>query len=115
MIRAIPPGILRQVLLVMVGSEVFFCKEIAWLRPRGHSTGRLSVDVDVDPPVDLIGTSIQSPVAGKLHGWELYGARSTLRLLVEMQFLTEIATTFCAALTDDAVQPPLRRAPPVGD
>jgi hypothetical protein len=51
MIRAIPAGILRQILLVIVGAEAFSCTEITWLSLRGQSTGRVSVDVAVDPPV----------------------------------------------------------------
>src|ERR1039457_80517 len=54
MIRAIAVRILRQVLLVVVGAEVSFCTEIAQLCRRGHATGRLSVDVAVEPPVDQI-------------------------------------------------------------
>jgi hypothetical protein len=52
MIRAVPIGILREVLLVIVGAEAFSCAEITELSGRGQSTGRLSVDVAVDPPVD---------------------------------------------------------------
>ena len=54
MVRAITIRILRQVLLVIVGAEVSFCTEIAQLCRRGHATGRLSVDVAVEPPVDQI-------------------------------------------------------------
>jgi hypothetical protein len=52
MLRAIAVRILRQILLVVVGAEAFSCTEIAQLHGRGQSTGRLSVDVDNDPPVD---------------------------------------------------------------
>jgi hypothetical protein len=52
MVRAVPIGILRQILLVIVGAEAFLCTEITELPCRGPSIGRLSVDVDVDPPVD---------------------------------------------------------------
>jgi hypothetical protein len=52
MIRAVPIRILREVLLVVVGAEAFSCTEITELSDRGHAVGRLSVDVDDDPPVD---------------------------------------------------------------
>ena len=52
MIRAVAVRILRQVLLVIVGAEAFFSTEITELSRRGHAAGRLSVDVDVEPPVD---------------------------------------------------------------
>jgi hypothetical protein len=58
MVRAIPVRILRQILLVVVGAEAFSRTEITELSRRGQSTGRLSVDVDVDPPVDQ--TSVRS-------------------------------------------------------
>jgi hypothetical protein len=58
MIRAVPARILRQILLVIVGAEAFSCTEIAQLHGRGQSTGRLSVDFNVAPPVDQ--TSIRS-------------------------------------------------------
>src|ERR1017187_3942590 len=58
MIRAIAIRILRQILLVVVGAEAFSCTEISDLSRRGQSTGRLSVDVAVDPPVDQ--TSVRS-------------------------------------------------------
>jgi UrcA family protein len=51
-IRAIATGILRQILLVIVGGEAFSCTEITELCSRGQSTGRISVDVGVDPSVD---------------------------------------------------------------
>ena len=50
--RAIPAGILRQILLVVVGALAFSCTEITWLSHRGQSTGRLLVDVDDGLPVD---------------------------------------------------------------
>jgi hypothetical protein len=40
---------------VIVGAETIYCTEIAQLRCRGQSTGRFSVDVDVDPTVDQRG------------------------------------------------------------
>jgi len=40
---------------VIVGAEAFSCAEITELSRRGHTIGRLSVDVDADPPVDQIG------------------------------------------------------------
>jgi hypothetical protein len=52
MIRAVAIRILRQVLLVVVGEEAIFHAETARLRRRGRVDGRLSVDVDVDLPVD---------------------------------------------------------------
>jgi hypothetical protein len=55
MIRAVPIGILRQVLLVVVGAEAIYSAEFSGLLNHGQSTGRLSVDVAVDPPVDQIG------------------------------------------------------------
>jgi hypothetical protein len=47
LLRALDRG-----LLVIVGAEAFSRTEITDLSRRGQSTGRLSVDVDVDPPVD---------------------------------------------------------------
>jgi hypothetical protein len=49
---AVPVRILREVLLVVVGAEAFSCTEFARLSDRGQSTGRLLVDVDVDPVAD---------------------------------------------------------------
>jgi len=49
---------------VIVGTQASSSTEITWLSRRGQSTGRLSVDVDVDPPVD--GAS--SDLAGVLGG-----------------------------------------------
>jgi hypothetical protein len=40
---------------MIVGAEVAFCTEIAQLCRRGHATGRLLVDVAVDPAVDQRG------------------------------------------------------------
>jgi hypothetical protein len=37
---------------VIVRAETVFGTDIALLHHRGQSTGRLSVDVDVDPAVD---------------------------------------------------------------
>jgi hypothetical protein len=36
----------------MIGAEAFPCTEITELSGRGQSIGRLSVDVDVELPVD---------------------------------------------------------------
>ena len=55
MIRAVPVRILRQILLVIVGAEAIYRKEITALSCRGQSIGRLSVDVAVDPAVDQRG------------------------------------------------------------
>ena len=52
MIRAITARILRQILLVIVGAEAIYCTDISGLGSYGQCTGRLSVDVDVDLPVD---------------------------------------------------------------
>jgi hypothetical protein len=52
MIRAEAIRILRQVLLVIVGAEVISRTEITELSHRGQSIGRVSVDVEVDLPVD---------------------------------------------------------------
>jgi hypothetical protein len=52
MVGAIATRILRQILLVIVGTEAFSFTEITRLSRRGHVPGRLSVDVDVDPAVD---------------------------------------------------------------
>ena len=40
---------------MIVGAEAIISTEIAQLCGRGHSTGRLSVDVDVEPAVDGSG------------------------------------------------------------
>jgi hypothetical protein len=48
-IRAVPVGILRQVLLVIVGAEAYSCADITGLSRGGQSTGRVSVHVVVDP------------------------------------------------------------------
>ena len=55
----VPVRILHEVLLVIVGAEASSCTEITELSRRGKPTGRLSVDVDIDPPVDRHG--LQSP------------------------------------------------------
>jgi len=52
MVGAIATRILCQILLVIVGAEAVSCTEISGLSRRGQSTGRVSVDVDVYPPVD---------------------------------------------------------------
>jgi hypothetical protein len=57
MIRAIPIRILCQILLVIVGADAIFSTEIAQLRRHGHSTGRLSVEVIVDSPVDSMAAA----------------------------------------------------------
>jgi hypothetical protein len=68
MVRAITIRILRQILLVVVGTEVFSLTEMSQLAQRGHVVGRLSVDVVVDPPVDRhksqTGRSVSSPPCG---------------------------------------------------
>lgn len=53
-----PVRILRQILRVIVGAETYSDTNIEQLHDRGHGIGRLSVNVDVDPPVDR--TSFQS-------------------------------------------------------
>ena len=68
MIRAIATGILRQILLVIVGAEAFSCTEIAQLHGRGQSTGRLSVDVDIDPPVDQASVRSEQRPSSTLCG-----------------------------------------------
>jgi hypothetical protein len=40
---------------VIVGAEVFSTTKIGELRRRWRVAARLSIDVDVDPAVDLIG------------------------------------------------------------
>ena len=40
---------------MIVGAEAFSCAEITQLSSRGHVPGRLSVDVDGDPPVVQCG------------------------------------------------------------
>jgi hypothetical protein len=49
MIRAIAAWILCEVLLVIVGAEAISHNTIRRLSTRGHSAGRLSVDVDANP------------------------------------------------------------------
>ena len=44
---------IRRVLLVIVGARGFSSKKISDLSRRDQATGRLLVDVAVDPPVDL--------------------------------------------------------------
>jgi len=46
-------------LLVIVGAEAFSYTEISDLSPRGHASGRFSVDLDVDPPVDPRGEIVR--------------------------------------------------------
>jgi hypothetical protein len=47
---------------VIVGAEAFSGTEISGLSRRGQATGRLSVDVDVDLPVDqLCSPSVTKP------------------------------------------------------
>jgi len=55
MIRAVPIRILRQVLLVIVDAEAISCTEITDLSSCGYVVGTVSVDVDVNPPVDPHG------------------------------------------------------------
>jgi hypothetical protein len=58
----VPVRILRQVLLVIVGAEVLSGTEITELSVRGQATGRLSVDVTVESPVDRHGfQSLEDP------------------------------------------------------
>jgi hypothetical protein len=45
-------GCLTRGLLAIVGAETVFRTEIATIGQRGRAVGRLSVDADVDPPVD---------------------------------------------------------------
>jgi hypothetical protein len=45
-------GPITRGLLVIVGAEVFNSTEITQLSGRGQLTGRLAVNVDVDPPVE---------------------------------------------------------------
>jgi hypothetical protein len=45
-------GILAQILRVIVGAEAVFAAETSELCQRCQSTGRLPVDMAVDPPVD---------------------------------------------------------------
>jgi len=52
MIRAIPAGILRQVLLVIVGAFAVFNAETSKLPDRWQPNGRFPVDVDATQPVD---------------------------------------------------------------
>jgi hypothetical protein len=52
MIRAVPAGILRQVLLAMVGVEDGFSTKIGRLLCRRPAAGRLSVDVIATRTVD---------------------------------------------------------------
>jgi hypothetical protein len=52
MVGAITTRILRQILLVIVGTEAIYSTEFSDLSCRGQSTGRLSVDAAVDPSVD---------------------------------------------------------------
>ena len=60
MIRAIPARILCEVLLVIVGAEGAFRAEIRHLLGCGTVISRLSVDVDVDPPVVQVGVHVSS-------------------------------------------------------
>jgi len=52
MIRAVPVGILRQVLLVIVGPEDGFPTRLRALWRGKYQVGRLSVDFAVNPAVD---------------------------------------------------------------
>jgi len=52
-------GPLTRGLLVIVGAEVSSCVEITELSGRGQSTGRVSVDVDVDPAADHDAVRLQ--------------------------------------------------------
>jgi hypothetical protein len=53
MVGAISIRILCQILLVIVGAEDVLATKTSELLLRWQSIGRHSVDVDVDPPVDL--------------------------------------------------------------
>jgi len=53
--RELAFGCLTGGLLVIVGAEVFSTTKIGELRRRWRVAARLSIDVDVDPAVDLIG------------------------------------------------------------
>jgi hypothetical protein len=44
---------------VIVGAEAIFSTEFSDISHCGHLVGRLSVDVDVKPTVDLLGNLIQ--------------------------------------------------------
>jgi hypothetical protein len=44
---------------VIVGAEAVFATETDELSRRGRTTSRLSVDVDVDPPVDQASTRFE--------------------------------------------------------
>jgi hypothetical protein len=57
---AVPIGILRQALLVIVGAEANSRTEATELRSGHPSTGRLSVDADVDPKIDVSGLLVPS-------------------------------------------------------
>ena len=52
MIRAVAIRILRQVLLVIVGAEAGLSNETNRLRRRGRLSGRLSVGLAANRPVD---------------------------------------------------------------
>src|SRR5579863_2874474 len=58
---AVPIRILRQVLLVVVSPEAGNPTETTPLHARWSSTGRLPVDVDVDPAVGQPCASRESP------------------------------------------------------
>jgi hypothetical protein len=61
MIRAIPAGILREILLVIVGAEIGDPTEATPLHSRVARIGRLSVDVGAVPSVDLCALKLASP------------------------------------------------------
>ena len=72
MAGTIAAGVLRQILLVVDGAEAFSSTEITELSRRGQSTGRPSVDVDVEPAVDplqrveTLNTGIPSPAQAEV-------------------------------------------------
>jgi hypothetical protein len=78
MVRAIAARILRQILLVIVGAEPVLAWETTELRRRWHSTGRLSVDVAADPPVD------QHVIRMKSLHIKQYSFRRHIRIIVEI-------------------------------
>jgi hypothetical protein len=54
MIWAIAAGILRQILLVIVGAEVVIFNLFSWLNVSRYMSGRLLVDVSALDLVDLL-------------------------------------------------------------
>ena len=56
--------VLHQILLVIVCREAFLPTEMTRLLRRGHSIGRNSVDVNVEPPVDQRAFKATHPEVG---------------------------------------------------